>query len=131
MCEIQRWNPLMQPTCTKNGQEGKTSPFPLWESVGEGMVNRDCERGWRWWNYFANVHGCRTMKPAEIVLRRGRGGIKENDGGRNLMKIYCKHICKRHNESFLYNYYMLLNKNFKMWIPSCTLYQRNVRFIKM
>jgi hypothetical protein len=29
-----------------------------------------------------------------------------------LKKIYCKLICKCHGISFLYNYYMLINKKF-------------------
>jgi hypothetical protein len=28
--------------------------------------------------------------------------------GVNLIKIYCKHICKCHSASPLYNYYMLI-----------------------
>jgi hypothetical protein len=28
----------------------------------------------------------------------------------NLIKIYCEHICKCHNESPLHNYYMLIKK---------------------
>jgi hypothetical protein len=51
----------------------------------------------------------RTRKSVEIVLRRGgRGG--ERMEGVNLVKIYCKHICKYHNVSLLYNYYMLIKK---------------------
>jgi hypothetical protein len=47
------------------------------------------------------------MKPAEIVLRSGGGRMRETDeGGKS--KIYCKHIYKCHNISFLYNYYMLI-----------------------
>jgi hypothetical protein len=33
--------------------------------------------------------------------------------GVNLIKIYCKHICKCHNVSALYNYYMLIKKEIK------------------
>jgi hypothetical protein len=29
------------------------------------------------------------------------GEMRENYGGVNLIKTYCKHICKYHNESFL------------------------------
>jgi hypothetical protein len=54
------------------------------------------------------MYESRTMKPVEIVLRRGEE-MRENDGGVNT--IYCKHICKCHNESLLYNYYMLINTN--------------------
>jgi hypothetical protein len=35
------------------------------------------------------------VRSAETILRRGRR-IKENDGGVNLTKIYCKHFCKCH-----------------------------------
>jgi hypothetical protein len=37
------------------------------------------------------------MRPVETVLRMGGEGIKKNDGGINLTKIYCKHFCKCHN----------------------------------
>jgi hypothetical protein len=40
----------------------------------------------------------RTMKPVEIILRRGEG-LREKNGGGDLIKIYCKHICKYHNEA--------------------------------
>jgi hypothetical protein len=30
--------------------------------------------------------------------------------GVNLIKIYSEHICKYHDESLLYNYYILINK---------------------
>jgi hypothetical protein len=39
------------------------------------------------------------MKTVEIVLRRERGVKRKNDGGVNLTKIYCKHICKYHSVS--------------------------------
>jgi hypothetical protein len=38
----------------------------------------------------------RTMKPDDIVLRRGRG-MREKDGRVSLIRIRCKHICKCHN----------------------------------
>jgi hypothetical protein len=38
-----------------------------------------------------------TMRPIETILQSGGGGIKENDGGVNLTKIYCKHFCKCYN----------------------------------
>jgi hypothetical protein len=37
------------------------------------------------------------MRPAETILRRRSGGIKENDKGVTLTKIYCKNFCKFHN----------------------------------
>jgi hypothetical protein len=47
---------------------------------------------------FLFIYENRRMKSIEIVLRRGRG-TTNNDGGVNLIKIYCKHICKCHNVS--------------------------------
>jgi hypothetical protein len=47
--------------------------------------------------------------------------MRENDGGVDIMKINYKHICKCHNASPLYNYYMLIKKeekkahNMKTW----------------
>jgi hypothetical protein len=37
------------------------------------------------------------MRPAETILRSGRGRIKENDGGVNSTKMYCKHFSKYYN----------------------------------
>jgi hypothetical protein len=54
----------------------------------------------------------RTVKPVEIVLRSG-GGMRDNDGGVNPIKIYFKHIYKCHNVSPLDNCHMLI-KMFKM-----------------
>jgi hypothetical protein len=39
------------------------------------------------------------MKPDEIVLRSGGGGMRENDEGSNLVKVHCKQVCKFHNET--------------------------------
>jgi hypothetical protein len=39
--------------------------------VGGERVNREGEGGGTWWMYFAYVYKNRTMKPEEIVLRRG------------------------------------------------------------
>jgi hypothetical protein len=53
--------------------------------------------------YFIYLYENRTMKPAENVLRSeevGGGGTME---GVNLTKVYCKHICKCHNETPLCN----------------------------
>jgi hypothetical protein len=36
------------------------------------------------------------MRPVETILRMG-GWVKENDGGVNLTKLYCKNFCKCHN----------------------------------
>jgi hypothetical protein len=46
--------------------------------------------------YFVCVYENRTMKSAEIVLRRE--GIRKNNGGVNPINMHCKHICKCHNE---------------------------------
>jgi hypothetical protein len=40
----------------------------------------------------------RRMKPVEIVLRKGGGRKRENDGGGE-SKAYYKHICKYHHVS--------------------------------
>jgi hypothetical protein len=38
------------------------------------------------------------MRPVETVLgMEQEEGVKENDGGVNLTKIYCKHFCKCHS----------------------------------
>jgi hypothetical protein len=60
------------------------------------------------------VYKNRSMKPVEIVLRRGRKK-RENDGG-GKSKIYCKHICKYHIVP-LRNYFMLI----KLFLLSCCL----------
>jgi hypothetical protein len=36
------------------------------------------------------------MRTVETILRIGGRGTKENDGGVNSTKIYCKHFCKCH-----------------------------------
>jgi hypothetical protein len=46
--------------------------------------------------YFVCTCENRTMKAAEIVLRRV--GVKENDGGVNPIKLHRKCICKCHSE---------------------------------
>jgi hypothetical protein len=37
---------------------------------------------------YENIHG--KMRPTETILRMGGGRTKENDGGVNLTKTYCK-----------------------------------------
>jgi hypothetical protein len=37
------------------------------------------------------------MRPVEAILKMGVGGIKKNDGGANLMKMFYKHLCKYYN----------------------------------
>jgi hypothetical protein len=58
---------------------------------------------------FLYLHENRTMKPVEIVLKRGAGGWGKILEGVNLIKIYCKHICKCHNEPHVQLIYA--NKN--------------------
>jgi hypothetical protein len=54
------------------------------------------------------MYETRTMKLVEIVLRGRAGKMRENDGGVNLIKIYCKNIYKCHNVSPPYNCYRLI-----------------------
>jgi hypothetical protein len=54
---------------------------------------KECEYG-IWSMYFVYVYENRTTE--------GRRGARENAGGMNLIKIYCKHICKCHNETPLH-----------------------------
>jgi hypothetical protein len=58
------------------------------------------------WIYFVFVCENRTMKPTKIVL----SGERKKEGV-NLIKIYCQYVCKCHNISSMYNYYILI-KNF-------------------
>jgi hypothetical protein len=52
-----------------------------------------------WWMYFVFVYENRTQKLVEIILRRWEEGLGKTMEGMNLIKIYCKHICKSHNVS--------------------------------
>jgi hypothetical protein len=45
---------------------------------GEG-IGLD-EGGQIWWMHFVFMYENRMMMPVEIVLRRGGGGMRENDG---------------------------------------------------
>jgi hypothetical protein len=54
------------------GQEGKTDSVQGWVLVGGRRVNGEGEGGRIWWMYFVYVCENRTMKPFEIVLRRGK-----------------------------------------------------------
>jgi hypothetical protein len=58
------------------------------------------------------------MIPVEIALRMGGMGSEGN-----LIKIYWKHICKCHNVSPSYNYYMLYILK-KKKVPQVTLKKR-------
>jgi hypothetical protein len=46
-----------------------------------------------------HIYENRRMKPVEIVLRRGKRGRGRMMERVNLIKIYCKHICRYHNVS--------------------------------
>jgi hypothetical protein len=48
-------------------------------------------------NVFYDLFENRTMKPVEIIFCRGRG-MRENDGGDEPTKVYCKYIWKCHSE---------------------------------
>jgi hypothetical protein len=65
--------------------EGEGYKVKIWESV--------C------WKYYVLTHENGKVKPVQTILRTGIGGIKENDGGVNLTKIYCKYFCKCHSVS--------------------------------
>jgi hypothetical protein len=43
--------------------------------------------------YLVYVYENRIIEPIEIALRMGEEGIQENDGGVDLIKACCKHIC--------------------------------------
>jgi hypothetical protein len=66
--------------------------------MGRGWVNRQSEGGRIWWMYFVYLYKNKTMKPVKIVLRRVRAGGRMMEW-MNLIKTYCKHICKCHNET--------------------------------
>jgi hypothetical protein len=51
-----------------------------------------------WSMYFVYQHENRTMKPVEIVLRRGKAEEEVWLEGVNLINIHYKHICKYSNE---------------------------------
>jgi hypothetical protein len=46
------------------------------------------------WMSFVFMYENRIVKPVEIVLRRGKRGKRADNGGVNLIKLHCKHICK-------------------------------------
>jgi hypothetical protein len=48
-----------------------------------------------WWMSFVSIYENRRMKTWN--LRNGGEGERENDGGVNLSKIYCKHVHKYHS----------------------------------
>jgi hypothetical protein len=46
---------------------------------GKEQAEREDEGGEIW--YFVFMYKNRTMKPVETVLRKGRGRMRDNDGG--------------------------------------------------
>jgi hypothetical protein len=55
-------------------------------------VNREGEDGEHGQCFFIYLNENRTMKPVEIILKRGEG--RENDGRENPTKAHCKRIWK-------------------------------------
>jgi hypothetical protein len=43
------------------------------------------------------MYGNGKMRAVETILRMEGGTIRENNGGINLTKMYCKHFYKCHN----------------------------------
>jgi hypothetical protein len=68
--------------------------------VGEGGHDKRVSEGVYGGMCFVSIYKNRRLKPTEIVLRRGEEGNdgRRVDGGSKWNKIYCKHICKYHNE---------------------------------
>jgi hypothetical protein len=52
------------------------------------------------------------MKMEQQTLLTLKGSVERMMKGINLVKIYYMHICKYHNVSPLYNYYMLIIKKY-------------------
>jgi hypothetical protein len=50
----------------------------------------------------------RTMKPIELVPRNGEGEEGSVMEGMGLIGVHCVHVQKHHNETPLYNKYMLI-----------------------
>jgi hypothetical protein len=80
--------------------EGKTDPVCGWVPV---KVSREGEGGWIWWMYFVYMYENRTMKTYWNCSKKGEGRQERIMEGVNLTKIHCKHICKCHNETPVYN----------------------------
>jgi hypothetical protein len=60
--------------------------------VGEERIKERVKKG-------EFVYENRTMKLVETILSRGEKGDERMMEGVNLIKTYCKHICKCHNVS--------------------------------
>jgi hypothetical protein len=59
------------------------------------------------WMYFTYLYENRTMKSPKLFLK---GRMVE---GVNLIKVHCKHLYKCHNETPMYNSYMLTKSKSK------------------
>jgi hypothetical protein len=108
MSEILRQNAFEQSIhiLKKEGQEGKVGTVQGWVPVRGGRASDKGEGGRIWWLYFLFMYENSTMRPVEIVLRWGRR--KKENNLRVKSEIYCQHMCTCHNESPMYNNYMLI-----------------------
>jgi hypothetical protein len=99
--EVSEWNPFEQQIYTKNvkGQECTKALFESNNGRG-GRMERTKEE--MWVLYLIYLYENKRMKPAEIVLRGGKG-IWENGGGDESNQVHCKHVWKCHNETLLHN----------------------------
>jgi hypothetical protein len=78
-------------------QEVKTDPVwelaPLWRGKIQERVKES--------EYGGNMmYSCLKIEKWDLLKlfqELGEGGMKKNDGGENLTKIYCKHFYKCHN----------------------------------
>jgi hypothetical protein len=59
--------------------------------------------------YFIHMYENRIMKPVKNFQRRGKG-IKKSNRVVNSIKVHYMHVWKYHNETPLYNEYMLIKK---------------------
>jgi hypothetical protein len=65
-----RQNPTEQWT-NSEGQECKTGHVKGRVLVGMGRVNEKSKGGWIWLRYFLYMYEYGTLKPTEVILRRG------------------------------------------------------------
>jgi hypothetical protein len=61
--------------------------------MGSEKVNREGEKV-NMSDVLCTIYESRTMKSVEIILRKVEGRRGRMMEGVNLIKIYCKHICK-------------------------------------
>jgi hypothetical protein len=73
------WNTMAKPPWTINMNLGGL----VWGCVlpRMGRINTEGREGWIWLMYFIYVHENRTIKPVQIVLRKGKEERKENNEG--------------------------------------------------